>query len=86
MFFPDNKAECVVREQIEDRLRAAEARRALHRAGLDQRGWISRQVYRLIGGLGGLLVVLGRRLERYEAPSMARAVERGRTSEASPGG
>jgi len=75
MFFPDYKAECVVREQIEDRLRAAEARRALHRAGLDQRGWISRQVYRLIGGLGGLLVVLGQRLERYEAPSRIRSQE-----------
>ena len=86
MFFPDNKAECVVREQVVDRLRAAETRRASQRAGLDQRGWISHQVYRLIGSLGGLLVVLGRRLERYEAPSMARAVERGRTSEASPGG
>lgn len=86
MFFPDNKAECVVREQIEDRLRAAETRRASCQAGLDQRGWISHQVCRSISNLGGLLVVLGRRLERYEAPSMARAVERGRTSEASPGG
>jgi hypothetical protein len=86
MSFPDYKAERVVREQIEDRLRAAEARCASHRAGLDQRGWLSRQLCRLIGSLGGMLVVLGRRLERYEAPSMARAVERGRTSEASPGG
>ena len=80
MFFPDYKTECVVREKIEDRLRVAEAHCASRRAGLDQRGWTSRQFYRSISHLGGLLVVLGRRLERYEAPSMARAVERGRTS------
>jgi hypothetical protein len=86
MFFSDYKAECVVREQIEDRFRAAKARCASRQAGLDQQGWLSHQVRRSVGSLGGLLVALGRRLERYEAPSMARAVERGRTSEASPGG
>ena len=85
MFFPDYKTECVVREQIEDRLHAAGARRASRQAGLDQRGWLSRRVCRLAGSLGGKLVILGRRLERYEVPSMARAVERGRTSEASRG-
>jgi len=49
-------------------LRRNETRRLLRQAGLEQRGWLSRQNCWLLCQLGHLLVSLGKRLERYEQP------------------
>lgn len=51
--------------RVEEALRWAETHRLLREAGIDQRGWLSRQACWLLGQLGHLLVALGRRLERY---------------------
>ena len=49
-------------------LRRNETRKLLRQAGLEQRGWLSRQNCWLLCQLGHLLVALGRRLERYGRP------------------
>ena len=81
MLFPDYKAERVAEEQSKDRLREAATRRMLRQAGLVQPGWVSCQVCRLLSHLGHLLVVLGKRLQRYAMPAIPSA-EQQRTSEA----
>jgi hypothetical protein len=86
MLFPSpDVAQRIMEERARDGLRKAETRRLLLEAGIDRRGRLSRWTYRLVAGLGCLLVSLGRRLQRLEesprpAPGPAR-----RTSGASPG-
>ena len=84
MLFPDYKAERVAEEQAKDRLREATTRRMLRQAGVEQPGWVSCQVCRLLSHLGHLLVVLGRRLQRYEIPTIPSA-EQNKVSEAFSG-
>jgi hypothetical protein len=59
-------AKRVAEEQRQDLLREAETYRLLRQAGIGRPGWSSRQVCWLLSRLGRVLVVLGRRLERYE--------------------
>ena len=84
MLFPDYKAERVAEEQAKDRLQEAATRRMLRQAGLEQPGWLSCQVCRLLSHLGQLLVVLGQRLQRYAVPTLPSA-EQHKVSEAFSG-
>ena len=67
-------------DQWRDKLTAEEFQ-VLRQAGLAQPGWVSCQVCRLLSHLGHLLVVLGKRLQRYAMPAIP-SVEQQRTSEA----
>ena len=84
MFIPDYKAERVAEEQAKDRLQEAATRRMLRQAGLEQPGWVSCQFCRLLSHLGHLLVVLGRRLQRYTISRIPSA-EQNKVSEAFSG-
>ena len=53
--------------KVEETLREAETRRMLRQSGIDRRGWLLRQGCWLLCGVGRLLVILGRRLQQYEA-------------------
>jgi hypothetical protein len=64
-------AKQVAEEQRRDLLREAETYRLLRQAGLFRPGWLSREVCWLLSRLGHVLVILGRRLERYEASPAA---------------
>ncbi len=55
-------------------LQKAETERLLREAGIDQRDWFSYQSARLLSRFGHLLVALGERLERYEAPSRSQSL------------
>lgn len=61
-------AQQMMKVHTEEVLRRAEIRRLLREAGIDQRGWLSRQVHWLSCQLGRLLVALGQRLQRIESP------------------
>jgi hypothetical protein len=61
----------VAEEQRRDLLREAETYRLLRQAGIGRPGWSSRQVRWLLSSLGHVLVILGRRLERYEGSPAA---------------
>ena len=75
----------LAKEYRNDRLREADMRRLLHATGLERPHWTSRQAYRLLYGLGHLLVMLGRRLERYGVPTTVPVAERRRTNGAPVG-
>jgi hypothetical protein len=64
-------AKQVAEEQRRDLLREAETYRLLRQAEIGRPGWLSRQICWLLSGLGHVLVILGRRLERYEASPAA---------------
>lgn len=64
-------AKRVAEEQRQDLLREAETYRLLRQAGIGRPGWPSRQVRWLLFRLGHVLVILGRRLERYEGSPAA---------------
>ena len=68
--FPQNDdlAQRIVNAHIEDRMRRLETRRLLREAGIDDRGWLSRQGSWLLRQLGRLLVALGRRLQQCDLP------------------
>ncbi len=68
MFLPDHRvAMRLAEEQRRHRLQEAERHRLLCRAGIARRGWLSGPLCRALARVGRLLVILGRRLERYEA-------------------
>ena len=56
---------------VEERLREAEARRLLRLAGLGRRGWLLRQGRRLLYQVGRVLVILGQRLQQWDASRSA---------------
>jgi hypothetical protein len=64
-------AKRVAEEQRQDLLREAETYRLLRQAGIHRPGWLSRQICWLLYRLGHVLVILGRRLERYEGSPAA---------------
>jgi hypothetical protein len=64
-------AKQVAEEQRQDLLREAETYRLLRQAGIGRPSWPSRQVCWLLSRLGHVLVILGRRLERYEGSPAA---------------
>jgi hypothetical protein len=69
MFFPNPYlAERIMEMRVAEALRQAEIRRLLHAAGVDTRGWASRQACWLLARLGRLLVALGHRLQQYGSP------------------
>ncbi len=70
MFLPDHRvAMRLAEEQRKHRLQEAESHRLLCQAGIARRGWLPGLLRRSLARVGRLLVVLGRWLERYEAPS-----------------
>ena len=64
-------AKRIIEQRITKSLEEAETRRLLRQAGMDPRSPVFRQVRWLLSRLGHALVSLGRRLERYEVPSVA---------------
>ena len=69
-------AKRIAEQRIANNLKEAETRRLLREAGMDPRSRVSRQVRRFLSRLGRALVSLGRRLERYEIPSVTGSTER----------
>jgi hypothetical protein len=70
MFYRDfHLAEAIVKIRLQETARRCEARRLLRQAGIDQRGWWTRQRCWLSCHLGRLLVALGQRLQQYGQPS-----------------
>jgi hypothetical protein len=66
-------------QQLEKQRRQAALQKAavaqlLLDAGIDQRGWFSRQSARLVSRFGRLLVVWGERLECYDSPSRGQSL------------
>ena len=53
--------------KVEETLREAETRRMLRQASIDRRGWLLRQGCGLLCRVGRLLVILGQRLQEYDA-------------------
>jgi hypothetical protein len=70
-------AESTMEMRVEEELRRAQARDLLSQIRNGQRGWLSRQGYRLLHRLGHCLVALGEHLDRYgqkqSLPTEARA-------------
>jgi hypothetical protein len=68
--FPQNDdlAQQIVKAHIEDRMRRLETRRLLREAGIDSRGWVSRQGSWVLRQLGCLLITLGQRLQQCDLP------------------
>jgi hypothetical protein len=69
LYVDDYLAKHIADMRVEEALRRLETRHLLIQAGIDPRGWVSRQSRRVLCHLGRLLVALGRRLEGYGLPS-----------------
>ena len=70
MFYPHyDLVKRVAEMRVEDALHRAEVRRLLCEAGIDDRGWITRQGCWLLCQVGHGLVALGHRLEQYASAS-----------------
>jgi hypothetical protein len=52
----------MAKEQRQDRLQAAQTKLLLEQAGVDQRGWLTRQMCGLVCGTGRLMIAVGERL------------------------
>jgi hypothetical protein len=65
-------AQWLMEMRVEEALRTAELNRWLREAGIQRRGWLSRQGCWLLCQLGRLLVVLGQYLQkRYQVPPLS---------------
>ena len=61
----------MVAEQRGDRLRAAQTKLMLERAGVERRGWVAQQACRLLCGAGRVLVAVGERMICEASESLA---------------
>jgi hypothetical protein len=61
-------ARALVELQVKEGERRARYAQMIEEAGLAQPGWPSRQVRRLAGQLGHLMIKLGRRLQQVDLP------------------
>jgi len=68
LYINDYLAKKIAAMRVEEARRRLEVRCLLREAGIDRRGWVSRQSSWALCQLGRLLVALGRRLERYGLP------------------
>jgi hypothetical protein len=60
--------------------RKAEANHRLRQAGVEQRGWMAQQACKLVSAAGGMMVALGRRMERSARTPVARPARLPRAS------
>ena len=66
----------VVSEQRRDRLEAAETKLMLQQSGVNQRGWLVRQMCALVCGTGRLMIAVGEMLVVRTTGSIAASVAR----------
>jgi hypothetical protein len=64
----------VVSEQRHDRLEAAETKLMLQQSGVNQRGWLVRQLCALVCGAGRLMIAVGQMLVVRTTGSIAASV------------
>jgi len=66
----------VATEQRQDRLQAAQTKLLLEQAGVDQRGWLTRQMCELVCGMGRLMIAVGQMLVLRATGSITASVAR----------
>jgi hypothetical protein len=72
MLFTDHRAARLLMEmRVEEALQKGEYPNLLSKTSADEQSWLSQRVGRLLYRLGGRLVTLGERLERYGLPQSA---------------
>jgi hypothetical protein len=67
-FIDYRSAKALVELQIKEGERRARYGQMIEEAGLAQQAWLARQVRRLVGQLGHLMIKLGSRLQQYDLP------------------